>query len=651
MTKSESPPEHPGTYVQREVFKDITVTEAAQKLKVGRPTLSRFLNAKSSLSTRMAQRLEREFSVDPARLRDLQARFDLEMGRDRAQTAPSIHTPPVLTIKAREVSRWSAGNIDARHELPVFVRRLVNSTSSSVTKVDFPAYDLGQRKGWDGVVEATAGTTWIPEGMSVWELSCEGRPHAKASDDYAKRVDSVDESERRRCTFVFVTPCEWPTKDEWAKTKRRLGHWKDVRAYDASTLEQWIECSAATQVWFAELLGHPVDGYRSLSRFWEDWASAADPPLSRAIFDSAVEEHSKTFSAWLNEEPTRPFTIAADSRDEAIAFLACLLDSVDDSQGEALDRGIVFDRRDALMRLARAEPGALLAVAGTADVEKSFAALHHPQHCVAPQHQNSVGLVRRDHDVKLQLLTPEDFKDALGEMDLDGAESDHYARVSARSPTILRRRLAKAPEDAKPPWANNDAALEWAVAPALVGAWHSASEADRQALELLSGTTYGDFESRFNKLRRLEDPPVWSVGAYHGVCSRIDALFTTAQLVRPTDLWKRFFSLAKRVLSESDPVAHPSGDSHRNATRNAKAMDHSQALREAVRETLILLAEHGDRLFSQDPERGFEQRVSQCVSRSVAAVDRGEAPLVQRGPSGLGGSRSRRVSETTRRRP
>lgn len=612
MKRTGSTPEHPGTYVQREILEDMNVTEAAKRLRVGRPTLSRFLNARSSLSKRMARRLEQEFGADPTHLQDLQARFDESKHRDRAAVTSGLHTPSVLTIKAREIARWAAGNIEARHDLPVLIRRLVHSTSTAVTKSDFPGYDQAQRRGWDGRIEATSATPWVPAGTSGWELSCERGPDGKANRDYEKRVEKVDESERRVCSFVFVTPYEWGKKNDWADEKRELGDWKDVRAYDASNLEEWIEASAATQVWFAELLGRPVDGYRSLAQFWEDWASAAEPRLSRAIFDSAIEMHAAKFFAWLNEEPARPFTIAADSRNEAIAFLACVLDSAEESQAPALDRAIVFDSSNALERLTVAAPGALLAVAGTTIVEKSFAKFHHPQHCVAPQLQRTVPFMRGGNHVELQCLTPRDFKFALGEMEIDGAEADRYDRISARAPTVLRRCLAKAPEDRRPPWADDHDTVEWAVAPALIGAWHSASEADRRVVESISDTTYDEFESRFLKLRSLEDPPVWSVGAYHGVCSRIDALFTCAQSVRQTDL-DRFFTLARRVFSERDQPARPSGDGGRTDTRNVTATYNSGALRGAARETLILLAQYGDSLLNEHPGGSLQQRVSQFV--------------------------------------
>ena len=401
---------HPGPYVREHVLpRGLTVTEAARRMGVGRPALSNFLNGKAALSPAMAIRLERTFGANRDALLDLQTRFDArEAPAGRRAITAATYAPSVLTIRAREIEDW-AGRIESRQELGVLVRRLVNSTGRDLSKADFPAHDHAERHGWDGVVVASSPTPWIPEGESGWELSCDARPKGKANDDFAYRTQSIPPRERKACTFVFVTPRTLPGKAAWANEKARLGAWKDVRAYDASDLEQWIEQSVPVQIWLAERLGRPAAGYRSLAWFWTEWAAATKPALSPRLFAPAVERHCGRFREWLVDSPVRPFTIAADSRDEAIAFLACLMgqEDGDDRTGDrgvvfgaadprhgrdcagaanAGDRGIVFDTPDALHRLASAAPGAFVAVAGNREVEKGVLRLlsRHALHRTTP---------------------------------------------------------------------------------------------------------------------------------------------------------------------------------------------------------------------------------------------------------------------------
>ena len=68
---------HPGAFVRMHVIPpEMSVTDAAAKLGVGRPALSNMLNGKSTLSSNMAARLEKAFGADSRDLLERQAAFD-----------------------------------------------------------------------------------------------------------------------------------------------------------------------------------------------------------------------------------------------------------------------------------------------------------------------------------------------------------------------------------------------------------------------------------------------------------------------------------------------------------------------------------------------------------------------------------------------
>ena len=611
---------HPGLYTREHVLpRGLTVTEAAKRMGVGRPALSNFLNGRAALSPAMAVRLERTFGADREVLLDLQTRLDdREAVAGRRAVTATTYAPSVLAIKARDIHAW-AHRTGARRELAALIRRLVNSTARDLSEVDFPAHDHAERHGWDGVVNSSGPTPWIPEGESGWELSCNARPRDKANDDFARRTQSVPPRARNARTFVFVTPRDWPGKTAWADEKARLGVWNAIRAYDASDLEQWIEQSVPVQIWLAERLGRPVEGYRSLSRFWTEWASAADPALSPQLFAPAVERNSERFHGWLAESPARAFTVAADSRDEAIVFLACLMGREGGDDG-ARDRGIVFDSPDALHRLASAAPGAFVAVAGTREVEKASSGFHRKIHCVVPCPRNSVKCTGPPVDIVLDLPGYEEFRNALEAMGIRRARADRLAVESARSPTILRRRLAVLPADREPDWGRGREIAGKVIPMAMVGAWHAASRADREIVSLLADADYEDMESGVAQMLRLDDPPVWSIGQYRGVVSRLDALFATAPFVTEADL-ERLFLVAEYVLSESDHALELPESERWMAAVHEKLRVHSSALRRGVGETLILLAEYGRRLFDARLGASIEDRVSDLVRKLLSPLD------------------------------
>lgn len=81
-------PVHPGHFLRTEIIEahGLSVTEAARILRVSRPTLSSFLNAKADLSGDMALRFEKAFGVEMDTLMRMQNSCDIAATRKRAKS-------------------------------------------------------------------------------------------------------------------------------------------------------------------------------------------------------------------------------------------------------------------------------------------------------------------------------------------------------------------------------------------------------------------------------------------------------------------------------------------------------------------------------------------------------------------------------------
>ena len=619
MSTSKQQGEGIGRFILQEVIPaGMSVTEAARRLGVSRQALSKLLNGKATLSQEMALRLEKTFGMARERLLSLKATSERNRRRDDDRAVPvGAYVPDFLTVKAEQIETW-AGTIDARDHLPVLLRGLIHSTGRDFRRVDFPGFDNAQRHGWDGWVEAEAATPWIPAGRSGWECSVSQDPRAKAEGDYHARLNMLTPAERADCTFVFVIARNWPAKNEWAETKDRLGEWKAVRAYDASDLEQWLETAIAPRIWLADKLRLPTSGFKTLEQCWDDWALACEPRMTAAVFTSSIDRHRRTVREWLIASPDRPLTVSADSREEAIAFIACLL-AQDDMPAGSYDQAVLFESADTL-RLLAPSPSQFIPIVCSEETERGIGELYRRRHCIVVRPRNAVD---RKPDIATELLSHEAFKKALAEMGITERERvDRLARESGRSPTILRRRLSRVDAIRTPTWARESEMARFLIPMTLVGAWHAGSRADREILEALAGRPYQDLEDGIAPLLGDDDCPVWCVQQYRGVVSKIDALFGVA----PTMTKKRivdFVDFAEYVLSESDPRLDLSPDRRWLAGIYGKVREHSEALRTGVCETLVLLAVHGDSL--------FRERLGICVSAQVnALVQRLLAPLTTR---------------------
>lgn len=585
-------PIHPGVYVRQHVIPaGMSVKDAASRLGIGRPALSNFLNGNSALSARMATRLEKAFGADRQQLVDMQAAYDRQEQRaGESVLAVRAFVPPFISIKARQIEDWADKQIEARTHLPVLLRTLVHSTGTNLHRVDFPGFDNAQRRGTDGFVEAGAATPWIPEGNSYWEFGTNERPGEKAEHDYVARLKSVNANERSKSTFVFVTPRNWDGKIAWGSEKNEAGDWRAVRAFDASDLEQWLEQSVPAQIWLAEQLSMTIDGYETLQQAWHRWADATEPHLTSEIFAPSLTVYRSRFKEWLEKPSEKPFVVAADSKDEALAFLACLFD--DEALRRFGDLSAIFSSPDTLRTLV-ASSVPFIPIVYSEYVERELVDVYRRLHCIVLRPRNAVDT---EADVALDLLNHEAFEKALIAIGVEQPDVERLARESGLSPTILRRRLSPNTAIRTPAWAGDDKTAKTLVPIALVGAWHTEAEADREIVSNLAGADYKAIEYDIAHLLRFDDPPVWSVGRYRGVTSKIDALFSVAGMVTSEDL-EQFFLVAEIVLSESDPSLELPEEQRWAAAVYGKTRNHSSALREGICETLVILSVHGNNLF------------------------------------------------------
>ena len=638
--------QHVGQYVRSNVIpSDLTVTEAAKRLGVGRPALSNFLNGRAKLSTDMALRLERVFSkADSKQLLDLQDEIDRRSVEiSGKQLVTSVYAPSILTIRADEIEQW-ANRIESRYRLAVLLRKLVHSTGVGITHTDFPGHENAERHGWDGYVEADGQTPWIPGGASGWEFGTARDPRDKANRDYRARLASVPPEERAGCSFVFVTPRNWPGKDRWASEKSELGHWLAVRAYDASDLEQWVEQSVPAQVWLAEEIERPVIGYRSLEERWRNWADVTVPSLSPSLFRPAIDIHSKKLEKWLATPPSSPMVIAADSKDEAIAFISCVAEGERAEAGSWGSQVVVFETPESFQRLARSLPTNLVAISSNLDVEREMAPLSGKIHCIFVRPR---GMVDSNPDITLDRLSYDDFRTAIEVMKFSRDKIDRLDRESARSPTILRRRLSELDIIRVPSWARDEEEARKLVPIALLGGWDGESTSDREIVQILARVDeYESVESDIASLLRIEDSPIWRAGHHRGVASAIDSLFAIGWTITEQQL-DSFFLVAEYVLSESDPALELPADQQWMAAVYDKVRNHSGALRAGICESLVLLATYGDEMLRRT-ELDLRQRVGELVRGLIVQPSEGELLSLHRDLPDSGRSCARCISHVRR---
>lgn len=608
-------PPHPGEFIRTEVFpKNLTVTEAAKILDMGRPALSNMLNGKSALSPQLASKIESAFGgVTAKELLELQVQYDAARLKKDRKLAPKSYVAPFLGLRANEIVTWATENLSARERLPVLIRVLVNSTGRDLERVDFPGNDDSQRQGKDGFVQVQSATPWIPKGESIWEFGVNKNPKKKADQDFEARIDPSTKAKRLNQTFVFVTPQRWHGKSEWAEAMRARKEWEDVRAYDACDIEQWLEQSISAQAWFAHEQGIVTQGVQSIEPCWDIWIANCDPLPVPELFDQYTQAARRMLSGAFHDTEPRTLLLAADSTSEALAFLSCALSTADQKLAEIRDSCLVFSEKGPLSRLAVRKPG-FIAIIANRDVEKELGELKTPINSIVIRPRGSGNF---KSDFRLGTISTEFFRVALRKMGCNSDVIEKYSRESGRSATVLRRRLSKLEAVKLPPWADSPKISDLIIPILFAGSWDSQNKADQAVLQILGdgkeSVSYPDIEREFGKLYSIDESPVWVSGAIKGIVSKIDLLFAIQNRIVEADL-ERFFDVAKNlVLSEKDPSLDLPEEIQWMAGVYGKVREISPILRKGITETLVLLAVHGNDLFRARLGIDVKQRIEEMV--------------------------------------
>ena len=498
-------------------------------------------------------------------------------------------------ITAKDLTAWASGNREAQGDLPILVRRLVHTTTSDASKIDFPGGDSIGTPGSDGVVIIGKGNAWVPDGESLWEVSCRADCKTKAKEDCQKWDDNkISAEERAKKSFVFVTPYIWPQRDkkgEWEKEMQEQHGWRNVRVLDANDLEQWVDTSTSVQAWMARKLSISVSfpGVVTLEEEWERWASVTQPEMS---FDSAVVGQQNALAnlmEWLNKPPSGHFRVFAESREQASAFVCAGLKK----HREYADRLLVVwdNQTDARMLLnAEKMPQPIILFV---EESKYASILERKAHVIIADVQGG----QRDNGGKggrLRRISQDEFVKSVIDMGFSEKEANKLNRESGRSITVLRRRLASRDSIVRPKWAKNENAKTM-IAAALVGQWDENSEFDRDFISQLAGTSYKEFESQINEFRRLDDAPIEKIGNVWIVKSRIDSLLGVAESIVSSDL-QMFWKKMECVLTIRNPAVDLSNEEKMLAAVRGQVPPYSRTLFPAVTDTLVLLSVYQEQI-------------------------------------------------------
>lgn len=549
-------------YLKQQILKSeqLTVAEAAKRLGISRVTLSKVINGKSQLTPNVATRIENIFGLSAETLLSLQSQADIKRQASVLAEQAFEFSYPFPVIKAHDLEVWS-DTIASRTELPVLIRRLIATTGNGIIRYDFPGYDNGERHGWDGVLETTQASPWVPEGLSVWELSTRSDVKTKANDDIQKRNKQFFNVEPSSATYIFVSLRGWKGKEKtkWLTEQKASKQWKDVRVYDAEDLERWMERSLEARIWLKPRLSlstqEQSDKVRTLDAAWKNWIDSAELAVDESYFAEAIEEYQTVLTAFLEDSQDNHLTIGAASVEEALAFLWCATGTK--FQSLIRERLLIFDEAETLQKMGQECPAFIAIVhdpktnAVCQTLSRQLKSIY-----IYPTGSDKADIELRPLSLRAVNRLP------AADRDISVAECGGTLSVKellmdcGASLTVFHRRLSCFPEERGGDWRRDGVKAALLIPAAMLGQWLETSDFQRQVLTRLVGTDrWDEFKSCFNEYLKQHDAPVWRYELHCGVVSKLDAFFSLRDEFT-VEVLDRFYHTVATVLQQPDTQAN-----------------------------------------------------------------------------------------------
>lgn len=490
-------------------------------------------------------------------------------------------------VNATHLSQWGERR-DGQSGVPELLRRLIYAAHGPGARTHFPSDESVQYPGWDGTCTVAAGSRFVPNGDSVWEMSAQRTGiRKKADEDFDKRTQDPMGRDRGNTVFVFVTLQRFADKEQWVADKKALRVWRDVVVIDGNDLVHWLEMYPAVAQWLSVKIGRRPQGLRNMEEVWEEWVRTTEIPLTPDVLLTDRDESHMAVLKLLREAP-QLMSIQADAPDEAMAFLYAAISPLPEAYRlSVLGRCVVADTAETARQLVglgtpliivMPDPDAGLARRLVSDGHHVFAAY-------GPSVNDSPNTHRLARPWKFHLQA------ALAQAGLSDEHAHLFARASGRSISVLRRLMPAAP-NYRARWAEQ--APPELIAAMFAGSWVDTNGRDREIVSALAGCSYGQLETVLAPFSASVGGPivklgnVWKAVSLHDLWMQIGAQVTPSQFVR-------FEAAFQEVLSTINPRFATPPKSRYYEEEGEFGAEISSALRKGLTEAMIAAAVYPER--------------------------------------------------------
>lgn len=498
---------------------------------------------------------------------------------------PAFNSNSPELILAIELNQW-ADRSDSKTSFPELVRRLLAQTPG-ISNIEVRAHEGTAAPGWDGRTTST-GSAYLPAGELRFEFGTNKDVKGKADSDYRKRVEDLGD-EAHRYVYIFATPRNWSTGQQWADKRRKEQTFADVKVIDAHTLEGWLQATPAVHYWISEQLGRQPRGATMLSAWWGRFQKESDTTIPLQFFRARRDkEVEKLLNDLQTDDSSRPVSIESTGIEDALAFTYAVLSD----HNRLLDRTVLVTDQAAWSHLVESTtPLLLIPRFSNPDIGAAMGRGHRVLTIINDATEYSAD----DATISLPKIGRQEAAELLRQEGVDFRRAERLVALGRRSMTAFIRSISRNPVKQKPAWLTDTDTAAILAPLVLVGAWEDGNTRDEEHVRTFVGMPMKDIHRLLVSLCQQADAPFMQSGGLWRLVDPVDA----ARLLLPRlehEVVQRWEVFVRGVLLADDPYRSLDTAERLRAQLQGLPPGRSEALRDHVVEGLVLAALSSDEL-------------------------------------------------------
>ena len=532
-------------------------------------------------------------------------------------------------VSESQLDAWvRAHPVEATTLIPDLINRLVSKSCPNAKQMRFPFGDSIGQPGADGFLSDDKGfPPFVPSGDSYWEIGT-GPAATKATDDYRKRTEAIDQATRRDSKIVIVNPRsavkEWRdskgnnTQKAWKERRRSKGEWGGIKLIDGTIITNWILRFPDVGMWLAErVVGLPKQHIDTVDKHWELLQSYGGPnPLTPDLFLGNRSNAIQRLQGLLHSEATE-IRFHTSFPHQVVDFVCAFVASLEENQRVIESRRtlIVSDPtawasvceiyRDASLLLVATPALYLSGESGLRLIQKAKVCGH------SVIYDAPLGGVDEDLTHRLQNPRNRDIYESLKSSGIAHQRARAIADKCDRNIGQTLKLLHG--ESFLPAWAEgqNSDVLVFAF---LAGAWDHNSIADREILQELTGQDYTDWCRQLRRHVGGHNPPVVELDGRWRFVSRLDGWNALGRLLDEAHL-RRLHRAVSMALFVDKFQIEVEDEEYVRLVQESKHFNISPDLQRGLVELLALMGS-----YPNVPTSMSREQVEQFVTRTVQRI-------------------------------